>query len=165
MPVETADQCFTAGVRTWLQDVIIDFINMTARANCDKCLKGDMHINEQHDCYRIRNEEVVFERHHLIAYYNQSLYNARSMLDYSINDIRLLVVIQMIRDGHQMGTVVSICTNARVWETATNHETTTELFSTLWNTHPDNTKELEVCNRGTSPAALDDIAIHEYVEM
>ena len=107
-------------------------------ANCPQCLRA-IQLDDTHSCYRIRNGQIKYERHHLIFHFA----SARSCLlnfitsQPFIYDLQNLQYIQMKNHNHP-DDEISMCNTAdQLVYIASSYETLLWLFNRLWVNYPE----------------------------
>lgn len=137
MPIST---CFKTVLFSVMKIHIIQLQWIIALTNCTQCLNAAIPLDETHDCWRVRNRSVRFEKHHLIYYFmaaRESLFNLllRQPL---IQDIKDLLYIHLYAHNYSTQEIHNYITEQRIIDVAISYEASSRIFENLWENHPEN---------------------------
>ena len=132
-------RCFKVALYCWMKGQMECLLQMIAVSNCNQCINGLTHGNN-HECYRVRNGQVRYERRHIINHFGE----AKDMLLHLLSSPTFIPQLQkiihaMLKD-HQHHTddkIYSVNTPQHIGDMACSSECTNWVFNRLWVHHQD----------------------------
>lgn len=130
--------CFKAVLYSIMKMHIGQLIRIISISNCSECLNA-IPPDETHDCWRLRNRLVRFERHHLIFYFTgarETLFNLILRQPF-LQNIKNLLYIHLYPHNHPTQEIHDYITDQRIIDAASSIQASTRIFQCLWENHPD----------------------------
>lgn len=129
--------CFKSFLLSWMKIQIECMLRTISLANCPQCLRA-IQLDDTHSCYRVRNEQIKYERHHLIFHFASARSCLLNFITFQpfIYDLQNLLYIQLKNQNHPEDEISTCNTLDHLVDVATSYEAMVWLFNRLWVTCP-----------------------------